>query len=125
MFLATVAVIIAGVLVAFLVMTSGEYSKAHWVPSRDWLLMGLFTTITFSAIAIGFKASWHRVRFWVFILMLLILHIAAYTAALNWYQPWPAMFFFVASIAEAYGLESLLLKLGFVEWRSRSRRTES
>lgn len=121
-----VGLILAGILVAASVIAVGEYGKTHWLPNGNWVEVGVFTITTFVGLVMGFRASWDRIRFWLLMLILLTLHIAAYAVLFNWQpQHWPVMFVAVVSVEEAYVLEFVLLKLGFLEVRRPRKRRSS
>lgn len=117
-----VGLILAGILFALLGIALTEYNKTHWLPGRNWVVMGLFTVIMFTSLVVMFRPSW-GMRFWLLTGILLILHSVAFATIFSVEQQrWSMGLLFLVTFGEGMVLESTLLKLGFVEGRSRRRR---
>jgi hypothetical protein len=106
-------VILAGVGVATIVVTLGEYSRDHWLPSFASVALTAFTLVTFLAVLVQFKRHWHHWTFWVATAGLLCLHVLAYAALLFEMPDWRLPYFAIVCVIETPVLCSILDRIGF------------
>jgi peptidoglycan/LPS O-acetylase OafA/YrhL len=104
--------LIGGVVVAFLVV---EYSDAPWAPSARWVALLIYTPIVFGAVVPEFRRSWERMTFWLAVVGLVAVHIAAYVILLTSMDGWRNVWFLPLSMAECPALIFVLHTLGYAE----------
>lgn len=108
-----ISVIFVGLIVAGLVVGFGDYSKNHWTPKMSSVSVFVFTAIVFVAVAIEFRKSWARLAFWLALLILLTIHLAAYVVLLTFVGEWRIPWFVMVTIIETPFLCQMLDKAGF------------
>ena len=111
--LGLVAVIIAGIGVAAIVGLTLDSSINSRLPSRATVETTLYTALTFFAVAMQFRKSWHSWQFWTVFVGLLGDHTAAYAYALRQFSDTPLIVLVSIAMMETTGLCMLLDKVGF------------
>jgi hypothetical protein len=94
------ALLAAGVLVAFLVGLVADYGEEHWLPSIRWPVFVVFTVFVFGDVIRNFRRVWSRADFWLTTAVLLFLHTTAYVWVLAQIENWRLIWFLPISIAE-------------------------
>jgi hypothetical protein len=113
------ALILCGVAVAALVIAYGEHQDHPWMPSGRSLSLVLLTVVVFAIVIGEFRACWRRVSFWLTIVVILGLHIAACRLAVSAFSEWRAIYLTPIVYLEIVGLHWVLYALGYSPYRAR------
>ena len=122
--LQALALVVTGIAIAAIVMWYGDYSSAHWTPSAAVVGLGLFTAITFAAVAVEFRRLWCRTAFWIALSILRAAHLACYAIALHFIAdfriPWFALVAFVEVPVPSSGMDRSLRVWAMTKQRRRT-----
>jgi hypothetical protein len=111
--LIVLALCVAGVLTAAMGMVLHDYGKAHWLPDKHWVALGLFTALLFGVTVRAFRASWRLPLFWIALAALLVAHTVGYSVVIVRTPEWRDIWF-VPLVITAQGLAiEVLSRLGF------------
>jgi hypothetical protein len=100
----------------------GQYGKDHWVPPTKWLGLGVFTAALFGLVFWEFRRNWNRVRLWGVMLLLLAMHLTAFTIILRNVEEWRAIWFGMGTVLESLLWFSVLWHMGLRPTPSKRRR---
>lgn len=110
--------VLAGFLFALAVVL---FTDAPWMPSARWVGLIGWTATVFFGLVREYSLSWRALGFWLWMLTLLGLHVAAYSLVLTRIDQWRLVWFFPLSIAEYFALLWTLDHAGY-EPRGGGRR---
>jgi hypothetical protein len=108
-----VALIIGGLFSGILLIVYFEYGEDHWVPSIRLIGTAAFTVLVFGALVTEYSRSWRSPRFWLWISLLLTLHVLGYALLFRVVEHWRAIWYALITTVEIPLLMTLLHSQGF------------
>jgi len=79
---------IAVVIIALLCAAHGPFT---WMPHRKWITLGMLTASVFGVPAWWYRRDWGRPVFWILFLVLLAVHVLAYSTLLSRTKEFPPL----------------------------------
>ena len=106
----TTAVMLAGLVLASLLLWYAPVRPLPWVPSIRWWSLAGTTAVVFWVAVKQYRRHWHRPSFWLKVSGLLALHLLAYVVILIKVPEWRLLWFVPPSVIEGGVLVLLLDK---------------
>jgi hypothetical protein len=107
------ALVLSGILVAWVIVLCTEYGQQYRLPSARWLALVPYTVLAFGATIREFQRSWVRPTFWFWVVGLISAHLAIYAGILFAVDEWRLIWFVPAIMCEVPVLVFILASLGY------------